>query len=182
MHKEDTPKYIIPNTSTHSPLLCMSRHQSKCVLSRQCLGGMLMSPMKWKPMSLGGVVLIFAGALAQCLPTYKLRSDKEVEERRPGRLFSAIKMPSCASENLGINRRLSRISIALICSAQHNHPQVQFIATWTNRFSDINWLSSVRVHTALSPSMSTIYTHKHTQPRLIWLLAAKAGCAANNSA
>ena len=48
-----------------------------------------MSPMKWKPMSLGGVLLIFAGALAQCLPTYKLRSDKEVEGRRPGRLFSA---------------------------------------------------------------------------------------------
>ena len=45
--------------------------------------------MKWKPMSLGGVLLILAGALAQCLPTYKLRSDKEVERRRPGRLFSA---------------------------------------------------------------------------------------------
>ena len=48
-----------------------------------------MSPMNWKPMCLGGVLLILSGAWAQCLPTYKLRSDKEVEERRPGRLFSA---------------------------------------------------------------------------------------------
>ena len=45
--------------------------------------------MKWKPMCLGGVLLAAAGALAQCLPTYKFGSDIEVVVRRPGRLFSA---------------------------------------------------------------------------------------------
>ena len=91
MHKKYTPNHTIPNTRahTHSPDECIEMHKSDFFLSKHVLGGYPMSPMKWKPMSLGGVLLIFAGALAQCLPTYKLRSDKEVEERRPGRLFSA---------------------------------------------------------------------------------------------
>ena len=85
-----------------------------------------MSPMKWKPMCLGGVLLMCAGALAQCLPTYKLRSDKEVEGRRPGRLFSAIKMPSCESEIIGTNEapiaylNLHRSKVLRVTIAKYN--------------------------------------------------------------